>query len=165
MLLLIGCLDNDPIPGGAGDSFVAMQSDFADFQSWMATPVAEGDTGHPDGDRVVYLNAEPETGASAFPVGTMIVKTIAWSGGTDIHAMVKRGGGFNPDGAVGWEWFEIVLSDQGSPVILWRGDVPPEGEVYGQLPGQTADTSTTEGDCNACHGAAVNNDYVHTLAL
>lgn len=167
ILFLAGCLDHDPIPGAAGDSFVAMQSDFTDFRGWEQTPVESGDTGHVAGDRIVYLNTTPATDEATFPVGTILVKTIAWSGGMDVHAMVKRGGGFNAEGAPGWEWFELVLSEDGSPVILWRGEVPPDGEAYGQLPGQTADTAgeTVEGDCNTCHSIAAANDFVYTVDL
>ncbi len=164
ILLLLACLDHDPIPGGAGDSFVAMQVDFAEFRSWASISVPE-ETGHPEGAREVFLNAAPDAGAPAFPVGTVIVKTIATATGEDIHAMVKRGGGYNAAGAVGWEWFELVVADDGTPVILWRGEVPPDGESYGQLPGQTADTGGAEGDCNVCHGAVSGNDYVHSVGL
>jgi hypothetical protein len=166
LALLAGCLDNDPIPGGAPASFIALQSDFADFASWEAIPVDTPDTGHPQGDRVVYLNARPEAGAESFPVGTILVKTIDGPGGTDIHAMAKRGDGFNTDGAVGWEWFELVRADDGTPVIKWRGETAPAGEQYGRLPGEEADTADTiTGDCNVCHGGERANDYVHTVAL
>ena len=96
----------------------------------------------------------------------IVVKTIEWSGGTDIHAMAKRGADYNTEGAFGWEWFELVLADDGTPVILWRGAEPPVGEQYGQLPGMSTDTATTvTGDCNTCHGAAASNDYVHSIPL
>lgn len=166
MLLLAGCLDHTPVPGGEGDAFVAMQADFADYRSWSALPVGAQDTGHVDGTRVVYLSGAPPADAASFPVGTRIVKTITWSGGTDLHAMVKRGGGFNPDGAFGWEWFELVEADDGTPIIKWRGDAPPSDEAYGQLPGAETDTADTiTGDCNVCHGAVAPNDYVHSVAL
>lgn len=164
-LYLAGCLDNDALPGSGG-SFVAMQADFAGFDTWPAFDVEQADTGHVDGARAVYLNVEPADDATTFPVGTIIVKTIAWSGGTDVHAMAKRGPDYNVDGAFGWEWFELALADDGSPVIQWRGAVPPEGEQYGQLPGMTGDTAATvNGDCNSCHGAAATNDYVHSIPL
>lgn len=155
---MLACLDHDPIPGGGAETFIALQSDFASFRSWEALPVATADTGHSDGERIVYLN-EPPT-AVPFPVGTILVKTID---GLDIHAMAKRGGDFNADGAAGWEWFELVLVDD-VPVIKWRGETAPEGETYGQLPGQTGDTGDTiNGDCNVCHGAAASNDYVMSV--
>lgn len=165
LLALLACLDNDQLPG-TGDSFVAMQSDFAGFTTWSTYAVADADTGHVAGDRVVYVNVPPPGGGASFPVGTIIVKTIDWSGGTDVHAMVKRGADYNPDGAFGWEWFELALDEDGTPVIQWRGTAPPAGEQYGQLPGTTGDTgATVSGDCNTCHGAAAANDYVHTIPL
>jgi hypothetical protein len=169
-LLLGGCLDHELAPGAGGDSFVAMQTDFVGFQGWGSTAfsgAATSSDGHPAGDRVVYLNAEPAEDAGEFAVGTVIVKTIATPAqegdeGVDIHAMVKRGEGYNVDGAPGWEWFELALDDEARPVIVWRGDVPPDGEGYGAL-GET-DTAL-EGDCNGCHEAARSNDFVHSIPL
>lgn len=161
LLTLSACLDHDPPPGGT-ETFVAMQADFYDFRGWNAVEVEQTDSGHPAGDRVVYIN---QAATDGFAVGTILVKTIATDAGTDIHAMAKRGGGFNADGAVGWEWFELVTADDGTPVILWRGGAPPDGEAYGQLPGQTADTGAPEGDCNVCHSAVAAKDYVHTEGL
>jgi hypothetical protein len=166
LLALLACLDNDPIPGGGASTFIALQSDFADFEAWDARSVDTGDTGHAAGDRVVYLNQPPPAGATAFPIGTVLVKTIATATGEDIHAMAKRAADFNPDGAAGWEWFELVRATDGTPVIKWRGDVPPDGEAYGALPGSEGDTGdSVTGDCNVCHGAASANDFVHTVAL
>jgi hypothetical protein len=162
LALLGGCLDNEQAPS---DVFIALQSDFADFESWDATPVSSTDTGHAEGARTVYLNRTPESGADQFAVGTMIVKRIETDAGEDLHAMAKRGGGFNPDGAVGWEWFELVEIDA-TPVIKWRGINAPEGEAYGQLPGSEGDTAdSVTGDCNVCHSSASSNDFVHTIPL
>jgi hypothetical protein len=164
ILLLAGCLDHTPIPG-AGESFVAMQVDFSGYSSWDAVSIgaAGDDSGHPEGERTVYVNELPPADAESFPVGTVIVKTIE---GADIHAMVKRGEGFNTDGAVGWEWFELVLATNGEPVIKWRGEEPPAGETYGSLPGVPVDSGDTlTGDCNACHTARSDNDFVHAVLL
>lgn len=166
LLLAAGCLDNTPIPGGDVGTFIALQSDFAGFSQWSATPVSSEDTGHVSGARTVYVNQAPPAGSTTFPVGTILVKTIEWEGGTDIHAMAKRGAGFNTDGANGWEWFELMYASDGTPVIRWRGDVPPTDEEYGQLPGAESDTSDTiTGDCNVCHSTDAVNDYVHTIRL
>ena len=163
LLLLLACLDHTPAPGGDDESFVAMQADFASFKRWEAIPVATADTGHVAGDRVVYINNRPSVEEIVFPVGTMFVKTIAWEDGTDIHAMVKRGGGYNADGAFGWEWFELVESEDGTPVIRWRGEEAPEPGSYGADEADTAET--VSGDCNVCHGAFAANDYVHSVTL
>lgn len=166
LLTLLACLDHTPPPDGTGEVFIALQSDFAPFRTWPVETVPTTDTGHIAGDRQVYLNANPPAGAESFPVGTILVKTIRWEGGEDIHAMAKRGGGFNEDGAVGWEWFELALADDGTPVIQWRGASPPEGEAYGSLPGDATDTAdTVTGDCNACHAGAADNDFVWTREL
>lgn len=165
LLLLAACLDHTPIPG-AGESFVAMQVDFSGYPSWDAVEIdaaGAGDSGHPEGERTVYVNELPPADAESFPVGTVIVKVIE---GADIHAMVKRGEGFNTEGAVGWEWFELVLATNGEPVIKWRGEEPPAGETYGALPGAPVDSGDTlTGDCNACHGARSDNDFVHAVPL
>ncbi len=163
LLSLLGCLDHAPAPGGSDASFVAMQADFASFASWEAIPLAQADTGHVAGDRVVYINSRPSEGDDVFPIGTIFVKSIAWEGGTDLHAMVKRGGGYNDDGARGWEWFELVESERGEPVILWRGETTPEPGSYRDRDVDTAET--VNGDCNVCHGAFSANDYVHSVAL
>jgi hypothetical protein len=70
-----------------------------------------------------------------------------------IHAMAKRGSGFNASGALGWEYFELLLSKQGAPYILWRGAKPPAGEMYQMLLGSmnVERPMTNDGDCNGCH--------------
>ena len=164
--LLAACLDHDPVPGAAMDEFIALQSDFAAFRTWSSAEVAAGDTGHAAGDRVVYVSAAPPPSAVSFPVGTILVKTITTDSGEDLHAMVKRGGGYNADGAPGWEWFELVSATGGTPVIKWRGVAAPEGEAYGALPGSEGDTADRiTGDCNVCHAVRADNDFVHTVAL
>jgi hypothetical protein len=65
--------------------------------------------------------------------------------------MAKRGGNYNLFGASGWEWFELAPSDNGTPVIVWRGITPPDGEGYGGAAG---------GACNNCHGSSPDNDHV-----
>ena len=159
LLLLLACLDHQPLPD-EGEVYVAMQSDFAGFASWLAYDLDRADTGHPSGPGTVYLNAAPPAGADQFPVGTRLVKAID---GADLHAMAKRGGDFNPDGG-GWEWFELVL-DGADPVIRWRGAAPPSGEAYGALPGVTDDSAAPLGDCNTCHGMVADHDFVHTVGL
>ena len=165
-LALTACLDHDLAPGAEG-SFVAMQSDFAGYASWTSFEVDSADSGGHSGERAVYINLLPEAEAAAdgFPVGTILLKVaqpVAGSGETDpdVHAMVKRGGGYNP-GAPGWEWFDLVLSG-GVPVINWRGAAPPAGGGY---QAGSIDTANPDGDCNSCHSAAYGNDYVHTVPL
>lgn len=162
LLLLLGCLDDQLAPGAGADTYIAMQADFAGFASWPSVTLSEPDSGHGAGERTVYLS-RPEGAGETFPVSTVIVKVIEDS---NTFAMARRGGDFNADGALGWEWFELDYATDGTPVIRWRGEEPPEGEAYGALPGQDPDTAAaTEGDCNGCHMGARANDYVWSIDL
>lgn len=143
--------------------FIAMARDFAGFRDFgqleLGERPAQSET-HPGGKLVVHLNSVPKHGAREFPVGTIIVKETV-SGATGdaqskkIFAMVKRGGGFNAEGAKGWEWFELTESG-GTVAIGWRGVGAPDGESYGGDP---------MGSCNGCHQMALHNDYVLSPAL
>ncbi len=151
--------------------FVATQEDFAGFLSWAHVDVgnAAAEAPHEAPVRTAYLNAPPDEGAVVFPVGTIIVKTGAGgegsgAAGSDVHAMVKRGGAFNDDGARGWEWFEIrIPNGDADPVLVWRGANPPDGESYGCPAGEVCDDEGLT--CNACHEAAAGNDFVNSTAL
>lgn len=148
------CLDNKLEPGqevAASGSFLAQQRDFAPYKDWMTFENdVTTDHGGVIGTTTVYLNELPENGQ--FPVGTITLKTSKAANSDDItvHAMAKRGKGFNTQGAAGWEYFELLLSKSGAPYILWRGEKPPSGEMYQALPGAKM-ASATEGNCNDCH--------------
>jgi hypothetical protein len=165
-LLLAGCLDRnlpaeDQLDGGAARVFIAGPSDFRHFQDWTSFELSEEMHAGAGGPVVVYINELPESGAHEFPVGTVIVKAVesgkpsAWT----IHAMAKRGGQFNPQGAFDWEFFEIGFYED-QPVIVWR-EKPPNGEGYKPLGGGTMKTET---DCNSCHKSS-KNDAVLTPEL
>lgn len=166
VVLLGGCLDYVPYDPDTGKTFIALQKDFQNFKSWEAYVVGSdavaGTGGHPKGQRTVYINKLPPPGSAHFPVGTMIVKVRDEGPGLEPenHAMVKRGGDFNAKGAVGWEWFDIDFVD-GDPeaTVIWRGLTPPVGHGYRTMGGETA-TNATTGDCNSCHAAASDNDFV-----
>lgn len=174
-----------------GDFFIARQIDFKHFRDWPkykvftatdggTAPADAGDSDggfdadggvddpnavgpHPPGDRYAYINKLPPPGSTIFPTGTIIVKTAIGADGNEdkhIHAMVKRNGGFNAKGAVGWEWMELVPAADGSPVILWRDSAPPDGTGYFD-PG----TLGPQGDCNTCHAASRENDFVRSEPL
>lgn len=170
-LPLAGCfvlLDHE-LPEDADDEFVALPRDFADYQAWPSVVVgtAPAAAPHEVAERRVHLNAAPPGEAAAFPVGTVIVKTgaggeLTGAAGSEVHAMVKRGGDFNAEGASGWEWFEL-REEGGELLIVWRGAEPPAGESYGCLPGQECDASSST--CNACHAGAIANDFVNSPAL
>ena len=148
--------------GASEDAFMAFTGTFATFRSWPSAPsTADGApvTPHTTGPMTVFINQRPKSGSHEFPVGTIIVKETDGGDPTarTVFAMVKRGGGFNADGARDWEWFELQnLANDGGVRILWRGVAPPAGEVY---PGSTS------GGCNGCHGEASTNDFVWSSAL
>jgi hypothetical protein len=142
----------------APDTYIAFASSFAPFRTWTSFHTdgpADDGTFPADvlGPRTQYINLLPPHGASAFPVGTIIVEARE-SNGNKIFAGVKRGGEFNLTGAKDWEWFELQepTGPGGEVLMLWRGVGPPNGETYGGDP---------NGGCNACHTkCGANNDYV-----
>ena len=166
-----GCLDHtlDPNEGmGGGETFIALQRDFQMFRSWERVMVGEASVegGHPVGARFAYVNRSPAPGEGAFPVGSILVKTVE-NGAADtwkIHARVKRGGGFNSTGAFGWEWFDLRVTNEDNVVIMWRGEQPPRNHGYESLPGLGV-TMTMDGNCNTCHGAARETDFILSAAL
>ncbi|GAB5541633.1 MAG: hypothetical protein SangKO_013930 [Sandaracinaceae bacterium] len=151
-------------PAGEPDLFIALTRDFEDFESWIVfdrgvDPVLPSH----DHRSVIYLDRLPERGRLDFPVGTRIVRTQEPSEdptGWELHAMVKRGDGFNAEGAAGWEFFELALTSERRPAVVWRGEGPPDGDGY--FPGAPgADVLS----CNHCHASAVDNDSVLSPAL
>jgi hypothetical protein len=163
--LLPGCLAVAAAFAGCSSStptanctpFKADTGDFLGYHSWPLTtsyddPAVAGSP-HTSGPRQVYLNQAPPHGATEFPVGTIIVKDIGPGPATaDVtFAMVKDGCGFNADGAVGWEWYDLQNNADGSVTILWHGSEPPPGQTYSGDP--TA--------CNTCHGQTTDNDSVN----
>lgn len=163
-----GCLDDEMDPtlaGGSGATFIAFERDFQSFQSWSRTQVGDAEIvgGHAAGPRFAYVSTPPVNGK--FPIGAMIAKTVevgdptTWS----IHAKAKRGGGYNPSGAINWEWFELRIVGT-SVTILWRGAQPPKDHGYESLPGLGA-TTAMDGDCNTCHAAAAGTDYLLSPVL
>lgn len=100
--LWAGCTCSAPAP----TEFVATEADFVQFDTWERFD--RGPRGflpsHPDGETYVYLNRRPPAEATTYPIGTIIVRvTVAGpSTGWEVHAMVKRGGGYNAAGAAGW---------------------------------------------------------------
>jgi hypothetical protein len=171
LLAAPGCflaLDDDMPGGPAATQFIALQRDFAGYKRWPSVVVGTSPVdGHATSTkRTAFVNVIPDEGAASFPVGTIIVKQGAGAEtlgltGDQVHAIVKRGAGFNADGAVGWEWFELSTDER--PTILWRGSHPPNGENYACLPGQPCGEGA--GDCNACHEAHVANDYIQSAPL
>jgi hypothetical protein len=140
--------------------FIAFQCDFSGFESWTAFDLGDDqDDGVTFvGHRRAYINQLPPHGSSTFPVGTIVIKTIAEDQETpgQIFAMAKRGGSYNVQGATGWEWFELLKTTDAPPVIRWRGITPPAGEKYAGIAG---------GACNTCHALGYRNDFVPSTEL
>jgi hypothetical protein len=160
-MVLVGCAEDATSPP-LRDPFIALTSDFEGFLTWPSVEITPADIagGHPVGPSHVYLLGEtPLYDEEPFALGTIVVKTV--ENGTfetwEVHAMVKRGGDYNLDGAVGWEWFELSLDANGAPAIGWRGEgsaADPGGYV------------TTDGEiipCNDCHIYAWRRDHVFSL--
>lgn len=157
-LALGGCAAETP-----PDVFIAFGEDFEGYPEWTVfdrglDPVPPSHEAH----GYIYVNAMPPAGATEFPVGTMIVREqrlsddpATWT----IHAMVKRGGGFNADGAAGWEWFGLALEPDGRPFIAWRGTGPADGDGY------VAPVGGEVLSCNQCHASATYNDSVLSPVL
>lgn len=145
--------------------FIAFERDFADFTRWTAFDRGDDRVPptHLGRTSTIYVDRAPPRGAARFPVGTRIVRveqSDAAPGEWEVHAMVKRGGGFNAEGARDWEFFELVLDATGRrPSIRWRGEGPADGDGYRAPEG---------GDllsCNHCHESAVDNDSVLSPVL
>jgi len=142
-----------PPPDDSTATFVAFPATFHDFRSWTSFH----SDGPPDdgsvpadvlGPRTQYINKLPPHGSHEFPVGTIIVE-VRESGSMQTFAGVKRGGGYNADGATNWEWFELAESG-GTVNIVWRGLNPPAGMYGGVL-----------NSCNDCHrSCGGTNDFV-----
>ena len=156
-VLVLGAVGCGAVPPDEGDpdSFIALTRDFQDFQSWPSVTIDGEASGtiHTAGKRTVYYNKTAEPGATEFPVGTIIVKTMATG---EIFARAKRGPNYNVRGAVGWEWFELKTAATGTYGIAWQGITPPLGACYGGIVG---------GACNDCHKAAAMNDFVFSQVL
>jgi hypothetical protein len=76
-----------------------------------------------------------------YPVGT-IIQLVPF------EAMVKRGGGFNPDGD-GWEFFRLQVSAAGTVI--------PEG---GRGGAEVTSFGLSGSNCQGCHAAARRHDFV-----
>jgi hypothetical protein len=163
-LAFAACDGDEPSADG---QFIALQRDFDGFGAWNVVwrgSAPDDALAHAAGLRTVRVNREPSEVSEPVPVGTIVLKTVEDPDFGDIlqiHAMAKRGGSYNPQGIAGWEWFDLALDDDGRPVILWRGEHPPDGECYGCAPGTDPEEAAMLGDCNNCH--ANTHDGLHTL--
>lgn len=163
-LVLGGCLDNKLPPDETTQSrtFLAVDRDFADFRDWMVFMLDAKTHAAAKGPVNVYLNKLPPAHATEFPIGTIIVKTVEAGAPSEwtIHAMSKRGGNFNANGALNWEFRELKIGEDDVPVTVWEGTKPADGHKYHDLTGD----NKTEQDCNDCHTSS-KNDAVLTPEL
>ncbi|HET9988261.1 MAG TPA: hypothetical protein VFQ65_07070 [Kofleriaceae bacterium] len=152
VLAVVACsaCGSSPATSDASDAFIAFNPTFAPFRTWtmvhdeLLDPEGTLPAGVA-GPRDQFINVQPATGSSEFPIGTVIVEVRTDSG--KIFASVKRGGNFNAAGDKNWEYFEL----QEDPVkYLWRGLGPPLGDTYGGDPN----------GCNQCHSQCAANDFV-----
>lgn len=162
VLLALGATLGCAEPGESGE-LVATEEDFASFRDWPAFDLPEESLteSHANGPRRLYYSDVPDSPEAPFPVGTILVKTVENGAPTEweIHAMVKRGGGFNEAGAQGWEFFDLDIDASGVVRIEWRGDGPPPGSLGYPGAGEGA------GQCNGCHWVVPERDYVFLRAM
>lgn len=164
---LASCVGRAPVPdavsadGGASDApavFVALARDFEGFESWRRFDLGSTAVGgHPPGERTGFLYLPGRLEGGRFPVGTRIVKRIRVDGAADTFeylGMVKRGGGFNAEGATDWEFFLLERTPAGV-VILDRGTAP--------LADQSHLYAGVGAACNICHGRPT-DAYDHVIS-
>jgi hypothetical protein len=166
----LACLTLAAACGGSGSdgaTFIALDRDFAGFQSWYSvSPLPFNQlsaTVDPTGTHAGFVSRRPPAGATRYPVGTVVVKAIEPSDDAttwELFGMAKRGGGFNASGAADWEYFLLRVGTDGDPFITSRGLAPSnDGSDMGAdayAPGGAA------GGCNLCHGdsAYAGSDHV-----
>lgn len=159
-VLLLGCGSDAPLaaePGG----FIAMSDAFRDFRTWPRVAIsATEDVPDPSLPYFAYTNQPAPPAGSTYPVGTLIVHTIELTDDPatwEVFAMARRGGGYNPDGAHGWEFFRLGFSRGEVPVIISRGFAPTDSGSY----------SAKGSNCNTCHAAqgAAATDFILSRQL
>lgn len=147
-------MDASPPPVGPR---IALARDFEDFRGWDAFRIPEASItdGHSSSpERWVYIDRPAPPLGEEFPVGTILVKAseVGTPSAWEIHAMVKRGDGYNPEHG-GWEFFDLALDADERLAIAWRG-TGDERAAY-------LDPTTGERRaCNTCHGLVPERDFV-----
>jgi hypothetical protein len=160
--------DGGDVDGGVAQSFIALDHDFAGFQSWYSVDLplsVLSEAVDPKGARFGFLNRRPPAGTTHYPVGTILVKAIKPSDDPatwEIFGVAKRGDDFNVDGATGWEFFLLRMARNGEPYITSRGLAPRDdgfdGGSSSYSPGGAA------GGCNLCHGQPTYAASDHVIA-
>ncbi|HJL20414.1 MAG TPA: hypothetical protein RMH99_32405 [Sandaracinaceae bacterium LLY-WYZ-13_1] len=142
---------------------IAGARDFAAFRSWRRYHLPEDtltEVGHHSSPhRYVYVDRALPPEPAPIPLGTLIVKTTedgppeTW----DVHAMVKRGDGYNWSGCDDWEFFNLSLDADGAVSIRWRGR-GDDASAYEDAEGHAR-------SCNSCHIHAREVDHVFSRRL
>jgi hypothetical protein len=158
----------------AGEECIAFPSDFAGYESWTSYSFpAEADAAPPDPDagctsphnfavpRVVYVNAVPPDGSTAFPACTKMVKEARVTNDPStwqVYGMNKQDESSFAlgSGCVGWDWYELSVATNGTtpsnPGFVWQGANPPANSYQGCQ------------SCASCHTNA-QNDCVWMIPL
>jgi hypothetical protein len=152
--------------GNNSNVYVPLPGDFAEFRSWTRIFLGDGPLeGHPAGPRYGYVKVKP--GPTEYPIGAIIVKTVEVGDSSqswDLFGMAKRGGGYNSGGALDWEFFTMVMSDQDVPVIVNAGTNPQDADRDAGLGHGYSDPSGSGVTCNRCHGVAGTERSDHILS-
>ncbi len=152
-LLAVACRSPRSTRADAGrprTSFVAFTQDFEGFRRWRRTSLGRFSAGgHLEGpEQYAYVNIPRRPESRTFETGTIIVRTLERGDPTtwQVFASVKRSGGYNARGNVGWEFFRLRIDARGRVVIVARGLNPRTGldDPYGAADGI---------GCNTCHGS------------
>jgi hypothetical protein len=122
----------------AGAEFVARAKDFGCLQEFTPVP----------GKHFVIYNRNPRRLRRAVRIATEDLPHRRYPVGTIIQvlpfeAMVKRGGGFNPDGA-GWEFFNLQVSAHGTRIV---------GRTQNEKEGRRLRNAFGTCQDRRCHGA------------
>jgi hypothetical protein len=135
---------------GPREPFIAFAPDFQGFRGWKRTDLGRFSAGgHLEGvHQYAYENHPRRAGSRTWDVGAIIVRTLergtpeTWQ----VFASVKRGGGYNARGNVGWEHFRLRLDPNGQVIVVARGLNPGTGLSDPYAAGEGV-------GCNTCHGS------------
>ena len=153
-LLAAGCA----MEGAPAGPRIAFAEDFAGFLGWEsyrlpADTLTDGHLSSPN--RFVYVDRPIPDMPEPFPLGTIVVKTLEEGPRQDweIHAMVKRGGGYNAHGSEGWEFFALAFDEDDELFVTWRGTGDDDVAYIDPITGEAQ-------ACNSCHVIGAERDYV-----
>ncbi|HUE29846.1 MAG TPA: hypothetical protein VMR79_03175 [Verrucomicrobiae bacterium] len=126
------------LSGVAAAEFVAREKDFRCLLDGQAVPGKHFFVFHRRHGKLrkALRIAELDLPDKRYPVGTILQLF-------PFEAMVKRGGGFNPEGD-GWEFFRLSVTPAGTRILARGG----------------AEVRNFAGSCQGCHAAGRSYDFV-----